>query len=66
MTHNKMSVSGYVWRAAMDRPFVVRATIGQVKNEIAGSYNNLDQARLVAAKYADALIWHAISGEKIE
>lgn len=61
----EMSVGGAIWRQAMDRPFVVRATAGLVSNERVGAYADWDEAREVADQYDDARIVHAVSGEDI-
>jgi hypothetical protein len=60
-----LSVGGAVWRQAMNRPFVVRATVGSVGNERVGSYADWDEARGVADGYSDARIFHAVSGEDV-
>ncbi|MDW9481747.1 hypothetical protein GOB57_24165 [Sinorhizobium meliloti] len=60
-----LSVGGAIWRAAMDRPFVVRATVGRVGNERVGSYDHWDEAREAADGYDDARIFHAVSGEDV-
>jgi len=61
----EMSVGGTIWKQAMDRPYVVRATVGRVANELVGSYETLEEAREVADVHHDARILHAVSGEDL-
>lgn len=61
----EMSVGGHIWKAAMDKPFVVRATVGGVSNEKVGQYETFDEAARVARELQDARIFHAVSGENL-
>lgn len=57
-----MSVSGYVWKSSMDFPYVVKATVGNVKSESVGKYPSLEEAIVVAKSYNDGVVLHNISG----
>lgn len=64
-SEKEMSVGAEVWRKAMDRPYVVRATVNRVRNEIVDSFDDWTEARAIADGYADARIFHAVSGQDV-
>ena len=60
-----MSVAAHVWRRAMDKPYVVRATIGRVVNEIAGQHAAQEDAIEQARQLPGGTVVHAVSGRKV-
>ena len=60
-----MSVGAEIWRNAMDRPYVVRATVNRVRNEVVESFEDWSEARALAEKHNDARIFHAVSGQDV-
>lgn len=59
------SVSAYIWRQAMERKFVLRGTVGNVSNELIGSFATYDEAIAAAKTAKDWRISNAISGETL-
>lgn len=62
---DEMSVGGQVWKQAFDNPFVVRATVDNVKNEIVGSFETIEDAKEAASGYPDAKIYNNVSGKEV-
>ena len=62
----QMSVGAYVWKTAMERPFVVRGTISNVRNEIHSRHADIESAKVAMQSVKDSFIIHAVSGEVLE
>lgn len=58
-----MSTSAYVWKERLDFPYMVRAKVGKVSNEIVGSYQTIDMAKSVAKRFPDARVIQRVTGQ---
>jgi len=64
----RRSIGGSIWKSAMDNPFVVRGTKGNVSNELFGSFKTLKDAKaeIKKLKIKDAVITNNVSGKVVE
>jgi len=62
---SRMSIGGYVWKAILERRFVVSATVGDTEDAKVGQYATFDEAAEVARDHQDARIVNALSGEDL-
>ena len=65
ITEGKKSTGYHVWKAAMEKPYVVKGTINNTSNETHSSHASLDDAKTAANGVKDAKIFHAVSGKEI-
>lgn len=61
-SRRNLSVGALVWKQAMDFPFVVRGTVGRVRNELVGSFASKQQALQCVRSVDDGRIIHNVSG----
>lgn len=61
-SRGNLSVGASAWKQAMDFPFVVRGTVGRVRNELVGSFASKQQALQCVRAADDGRIIHNVSG----
>ena len=60
---NEDDVSKSVWKGAMDKPYVVKGTVGNTSNQVVGKYKSLEDAKKAKAETKDGIIYNNISGK---